>query len=278
MNLIPQHNNAAKTISSIVSELEQQFCLTLCFAMKNLQTGTVLQHNPHEPCKSASIIKLPILVHIAMAVYEGELNWYQPILLNEAEKVAGSGVLSQLCAGLELTLKDVCMLMTIVSDNTATNMLIELLGKSVVNQRMRKLGLQKTTLFRKAYSPDNEESKLFGLGVTTPDEMIRLLTLLHSSDHIPAAAAMSVVEFLKRQQCRDSIPRFLSDTWGYAGKTGALDSVRNDVAIVTSPEGVNYALAVFTQDIKEILWTPENAGELAIAHLAHILLNEFANL
>ena len=218
------------------------------------------------------MIKLSILVHAAMAVGEGALSWTEPLILTDEEKVAGSGVLTQLGAGLSLSLRDVCVLMTIVSDNTATNMLIERLGVAPVNERMRSLGLPLTTLYRKSYTPDTDASREFGLGMTTPDEMVDLLQILADGRAGSSAVSEEVLSILAGQCLRDSVPRALPPDWKYAGKPGGIDGVRNDVALVTAPDGRKFALAVFCQDLQDLQWTPDNAGVLAIGRVTRALL------
>ena len=215
-----------------VRELEQECGGTLHFAVKDLQTGDMIGWNSSHKCKTASVIKLPVLAHVAYCVREGSLIWDEPLTLTEAEKVDGSGVLTQLTAGLQLSLRDVCTLMTIVSDNTATNMVIEHVGVDAINARMRSLGLPITTCFRKAYSPDTEAGREYGLGVTTPEEMLDLMVWLADNKIGDESTNKVILNILAGQFYRDAIPRLLPSDWKYMGKTGAIDAVRNDVGLM----------------------------------------------
>lgn len=244
----------------------------LCFAFKDLQTQETLLYRADHKCQTASIIKLPILVHAALAVREGELRWEEKLTLTASEKVGGSGVLTHLTAGLEMSLRDLCVLMTIVSDNTATNMVIEHLGAEPVTARMRSLGLPLTTLYRKSYSPDTEASRLYGLGMTTPQEMLDLVLLLAEGKIGDAETSKELLTILEAQAYRDGIPRHLPEDYKYAGKTGAIDAVRNDVGLVISPEGNQFALSVFCQQLLRSLWTADNPGLEAIAELSRYLV------
>ncbi len=260
------------TFQADVAEIERTSGGQLCFVARDLQTGATLMRNAERKCKTASVIKLPILVHVALAVHEGELSWEEPLTLTDEEKVGGSGVLTQLTAGLHISLRDVCTLMTVVSDNTGTNMVIERVGIESINARMRSLGLPVTTCFRKAYSPDTEESKPYGLGVTTPAEMLRLLTLLTEGKIGNAEISQDILKIMEGQHYRDCIPRLLPEEWKYAGKTGAIDPVRNDVGLVTTPTGDRYALSLFCQDLPIVQWTADNPGMIALARLARRIL------
>jgi beta-lactamase class A len=255
-----------------VAAIERDSGGQLSFAVRDLQTGATLRYHAERKCKTASVIKLPILTHTALAVAEGGARWEEKLVLTQEEKVPGAGVLTQLTAGLEISLRDVCMLMTILSDNTGTNMVLEHVGITPVNERMRSLGLPVTTCFRKGYASDEGTNNPYGWGVTTPDEMLHLLTLLAEGKVGNSAVSAEIVSFLAEQHYRDSIPRFLPADWKYAGKTGGLDHLRNDVGLVTTPDGSRFALALFCQEIPTVLWTPENTGEMALARLARRIL------
>ena len=262
----------AAGLATDIQAIESDSGGMLCMTARNLRTGQSVRHNGDRRCKTASVIKLPILVHAAMAEAEGKLAWSDQLTLTDAEKVGGSGVLTQLTAGLELTLRDVCVLMTIVSDNTATNMLIEHLGVDPINARIRSLGLPLTTLYRKSYTPDTEASRPYGLGMTTPDEMADLCQTLAENRAGDAEVSKTVLDILKGQTLRDSIPRVLPEEWKYAGKTGGVDGVRNDVGLVTAPDGTQFALALFFQDLADLTWTPDNAGLIALGRVTSRLL------
>lgn len=263
---------AGATFYEAAATIERECGGQISFAVSDLQTGATARSFAERKCKTASVIKLPILVHTALSVAEGTLRWDDRLTLTEAEKVPGAGVLTQLSAGLEIALRNVCMLMIILSDNTGTNMVLEHVGIAPVNERMRALGLPITTCFRKGYAPDDGATNPYGWGVTTPEEMLRLLTLLAEGKVGDSAVSAEIVSFLAEQHYRNSIPRFLPTDWKYAGKTGGLDQVRNDVGLVTTPDGNRYALALFCQAIPTVLWTPENPGELALARLARLAL------
>ena len=261
-------------LDALVYQLQRECGGTLHFGVKDLQTEDTLGWNWDEKCKTASIIKLPILVHVAYCVREGSLRWDEPLTLTETEKVDGSGVLTQLTAGLQLSLRDVCTLMTVVSDNTGTNMVIEHVGVEAINARMRSLDLPITTCFRKAYSPDTEAGKQYGLGVTTPQEMLSLMVRLATNEIGDEATNKDILNILAGQFYRDAIPRLLPEDWKYMGKTGAIDPVRNDVGLVESGDGRRYVLSLFCQNLPIVQWTADNPGLLALAKLTRRLLLE----
>ena len=265
------HNLDAATFAA-VERIEADSGGMLAFVVQDLQTGERSLYRAEHRCQTASVIKFPMLIHVALAAQEGLLNWSEKLRLTDAEKVGGAGVLTQLTSGTDWTLRDLCVLMTIVSDNTATNMVIEHVGTEPINARMRALGLPLTTLYRKSYALDTDASREYGLGMTTPQEMLDLLLLLAEGRIGDAALSREILTMMEAQSHRDGIPRYLPEDWKYAGKTGAVNAVRNDVAIVTAPDGRRFALALFCQQLPTIQWTAENPGLLALARLSRRLL------
>jgi beta-lactamase class A len=255
-------------LQSLIATLERESGGRLAFACHDLQSDRRFGHRAAEPVPTASVIKLPILVHVALAVAEGELSWGGELALSDGVKVPGTGILKQLSAGLPLSVRDLCVLMTALSDNTATNMLLDLMGIPAINQRMAALGYQRTRLLRRAFTPDTPASRPYGLGVTTADEMADLLARIARRELGDAAAADTVLELLAMQQDRAAIPRLLPQGWAFAGKSGSNEDLRNDVGLLTSPDGRRFALAVFCTDLPSVDWSVENAGLLAIARLA----------
>ncbi len=252
-------------------QLERACGGQLNFVFHNLQTGTIMSQRPQHKVKTASVIKLPLLVHVALSVHEGVLRWNTLLTLTDQVKSAGTGILNGMTAGVQLPLHDVCYLMTVLSDNTATDMLIDYIGIEPVNQRMQQLGFAQTILFKKAYVPDTSASVPYGMGVTTAHEMAALLAQIANATLGNVKATDEIYAMLLAQQDRTAIPRYLPAGWQYAGKSGSMPDVRNDVGIVTAPDGRRFVLALFCQQL-QVQWTVDDAGLVALARLAHQLL------
>jgi beta-lactamase class A len=265
------------SIKQAIEEITTGFEGVLSFAAKDLQTGRTLLHRADRKCPTASVIKVPILVHILLLAQEGDISLDEIVVLREADKTPGTGILTQLSPGLTLTLRDCCTLMIALSDNTATNMLIDRVGIDAVNARMRSLGYAETTLFRKVFAtgkPVSAANKRYGLGVTTAREMVCLLSEIHSCK-IGEEVCGQLRSILGKQQYREGIPRLLPAGCKFQGKNGAIDHVRNDVGIVTAPNGHEIALAVFCQKMPRVLWTVDNPGHVMIAKVAQAVVREF---
>ncbi|HEX3143615.1 MAG TPA: serine hydrolase, partial [Pyrinomonadaceae bacterium] len=187
---------------------------------------------------------------------------------------SGSGILPEMSDGLRLSLQDCVRLMMLLSDNTATNMVLDYLGTDSVNERMNSLGFKSTRLMRRVGSGgDTREGKIadnkrFGLGATTPHEMVDILEKLERGQIINATASKEMIDLMKREQARFAIGRTIPDT--VATKYGALDALRSCVGIVYSKQG-RIAMAITVDDMP-VNWSVDNAGYLMMSKLSLILV------
>jgi beta-lactamase class A len=269
---------------------------------QNLRTGDTAALAPDLPVKTASVIKLAILLDAAEQIRAGQASFEDNLTLTKENQAPGSGVLGQLTAPITLCLRDVLHLMIAVSDNTAANMAIDRLGLAHINATLRAAGLKQTVLYKKVFVPAEEpmaaEQKLgaarFGLGKTTAREMASLLERFAECrlalDGGAAKAGIgpqdgplcgAMLHMLRSQQDRDGIPRYLEalDTSGrgsaIANKTGALNQVRNDVALIATRDGP-IVVAAFTWDNEDQRWTGDNEGEKTLARLAAAIVGRWA--
>ena len=251
---------------------------------KNLDTGASIGIRESEPVRTASTIKLPIMLAVFDAVARGEAKWTEPLTVAAAEKVSGSGVLaSEISDGVRLPLGDVVHLMIVLSDNTATNMVLERFGADAVNGYLDKLGIKTTRALRKVMGktasgwsaagklPENEK---YGLGVTTPRDMVAMLEKLERGEIVSPEASREMIAILKRCQDDTGIRRRFAGV-PVANKTGALDALRADAGIVYSPGG-RIAMSITVDGMPKADYRPDNAGSLLIADLAKMLVEGLA--
>lgn len=261
-----------------------------------LNTGRSVSLDADRPVQTASVIKLALLYEAMEEVKSGKLRWDQKITLKPGDAVSGSGVLTFFDAPLTLTLKDVLSMMVIVSDNTATNLAIDTIGVGAVNARMEEIGLHSTHLYKRVMKPPTEpmpaDQAKFGLGKTTAREMAALMTRIGRCQLEPGEAPQTLspadtavcdvaLSMLRNQFYRNTIPRFLegvdtSETGSaIASKTGSLDAVRNDVAIVAGKSGP-MVISVFTYNNEDTSWTTDNTGERMIADAAREIVQAWS--
>jgi beta-lactamase class A len=267
----------------------------------NLRTGQTAALSPDTPVKTASVIKLGILLDAAEQIRAGQASFDEKLTLTKPNQVEGSGVLGELTPPLPLTLRDTLLLMVILSDNTATNLAIDRLGLDHINATLRAAGLKQTVLYKKVYVPATgpmpPDQPLYGLGKTTAREMASImerfatcnLSLSTSASNEKLAAPQvpqavvcaSILDMLRHQQDRDSLPRYLEtlDTSeagsAIANKTGALDAVRNDVALIASKNGP-IVIAAFTWDNTDQRWTGDNEAEQTLGKLAKAVVDRWS--
>jgi beta-lactamase class A len=251
-----------------------------------LNTGKTAAIDADHPVQTASVIKLAILFEAMEQVRAGKAHWDEKLTLTKGDGVSGSGVLTFFDTPLTLTLKDVLTMMVIVSDNTATNLAIDRFGVDTVNARIAWLGLKDTHLYKKigkpATGPMPADQPKFGLGKTTAREMATIMERIgrcqlgdagESSQLGDAPICQVGLTMLRNQFYRDTIPRYLekldsSETGsGIASKSGSLNAVRNDVAIVTGKSGP-MVLSIFTYENEDKSWTVDNQAEMMVARLA----------
>ena len=165
------------SVRSIVDEVDGVMGVTI----EDLKSGERLSLNGDLVFTQASAIKLPLLVELFRQAEDGRHDLDAPVTLTEGDVVPGSGVLRRLTAGqVTMTLLDIATLMIIVSDNTATNMIIDRVGMDQVNETMARLGLGETKLQRKMMDADAWSENRENL--STPNEQAKLLALLVDPD------------------------------------------------------------------------------------------------
>jgi beta-lactamase class A len=258
----------------------------------NLVTGEEILVNAAARFPAASTIKVAVMLEAYHAASEGRLPLDAILTLRDADKVGGSGVLKGLHEGLQLTARDLIHLMIVLSDNTATNMLVDRLGTATIDERLASYGLQDTRLFRPTFRdgradvlPDLERE--FGLGMTTPVEMARLMALIANGKAVSAASAASMLSTLRDQQDRSMIPRLLPEDSGVevgnksgtdqekqAGPDGIRRHVRGDAAVVTAP-GLRYAIAIYARQVQDTRWGVENDAVVMGARISRAIFEYF---
>ena len=267
-----------------ISDRLQGFPAKVTIYARNLKTGETFSRQGDEPVRTASTIKLPIMIECFWEAAENKLNLAEPIELLDNEKVNGSGILQELTSGIKLPIRDLIDVMIVLSDNTATNLILNRIGGNAVNARMASLGLTQTRVMRKILrdAPSGvttegalPENKRWGLGRSSPHEMVMLLEKLYRGELVNKEASDAMLAILKHQRDRAGIARNRKDVT-VAEKTGALDALRSDVAIAYSPAG-DIAIAITVDGLAEPNWSPDNPGLLMISSLSEILIDGLNN-
>jgi len=243
---------------------------------KNLDTGETYNFNGDERVRTASTIKIAVMIEAFARVNEGKAKWTDEVVLTKEKKVSGSGILSDLSDGLHLTLRDAVNLMMMLSDNTATNLVLDVLTTDAVNARMESLGFKNIKIMRKVGSGGESmagkdpENKKYGLGMATPREMVLVMERLDRGEIISPAVSKEMIELMKNEQARYAIGRDLWDV-PLASKYGALDHLRSSIGILYTKNG-KIAMAISCDDMPEIMWSVDNPAYVLMSRLSEVLV------
>ncbi len=266
------------TLDSRVRAEIARFNGSVSLFAKNLETGKTYNFGGDKRVPTASTIKVAVMIEAFARVAEGKAKWNDELVLTKEKKVGGAGILPVFADGLRLTLRDAITLMMVLSDNTATNLVIDVLTADAVNARMDSLGMKETRLMRRVFGGGEsaegkkQENKIFGLGRTTPREMVALVEKLERGEVISSAASKEMIELMKREQGTNGIWR---EQWRLpkATKSGALDALRSNVGILYHPRG-RIALAITCSEMPETAWTVDNPGLVLMSRLSEIVTEE----
>lgn len=240
------------------------------FAIKDLSTGESFFRNPDTVFPQASSIKLTILLELLRQEQEGKLSLDEKHTIRRSETVAGDPILYMLGDGtVTMSLRDIATFMVVLSDNSATNILIDRVGMANVNAEIARLGLKETKLRR--HMMDLEAAKQGNENVATPREMMTLLEKVHAGEALDAAHTAEyfrLLELPKESEFHTALP----DTVKIADKPGSLEAVRCDSGIVEIP-GHPFVMTVMTTYLAN-----EAEGVRAIEDVAHLAYAYFDRL
>ena len=231
------------------------------YAIVDLTSGERIGHLEHATFPTASAIKLAIVYELFKQAEEKKINLDETLTLDRKQAVGGTGVLVEMGTPT-LSIRDYAVLMVTLSDNTATNVLIDRLGMSAIAARMQGLGLNGTKLRR--HMMDTAAARRGDENVSTPDELARLLKTMN--DGMPAA-----IELLKKPK-ENRLRKGLPEGVASADKSGELEGVRVDAGIVFA-KNRPYVLCVMTSFLKD-----EAEGERSITDISRTAYEYFSRL
>lgn len=241
-------------------------------SVRDLATGEGVSIRGGEPFPTASLIKVSVLVALLEEVRSGRARLDERVPLRPEERVGGSGVLKHMGAGFTLSLEDAAWLMIVLSDNTATNLLLDRIGIETAWRKMDALGLHGTRVYRKAFSsnatsPLPDSAARYGLGVTTPDETTALFALLHRGRAVSPAMDSLAIAMLRANQDASKLVRWLPGSIPVAHKSGDIERARSDCGILYTP-AAPIALCVMTRENQDTRFAVDNPAHLLMGRIA----------
>ncbi len=238
------------------------------YTVHNLDTGERLERRGDETFPTASLIKVAVLVTVFDLVEQKKLSLDDPLTVLKIDKVPGSGQLQFLHDNATVTVRDAAWLMTTISDNTATNLLLDRIIIRRVWDKMEKLGLPHTKVHSKSFLRNSsvamDSSVKYGLGVTTPNEMARLFALLADGKAVSPAADSAMLVILAHNEDFSKLQRFV-DGLDVPHKTGDTDQVRTECALF--PLQSRVAVCVLTKENEDKRYMIDNEAQAMMARM-----------
>jgi beta-lactamase class A len=270
-----------EVIDHILQVLSQRAQGTLGVAARNLETGEEITWQAERSMPTASTFKFPLLFEVFAQAEAGTLNLDERVPLLAQDQVGGSGALRDLLPGLQPTLRDLAMLMIVVSDNSATNMLLERVGGPVaVNAAMKALDLPSIVVNRRLMFSAAPRGPV---AEAAPQDMMKLAVMLAEGRLVSAEASREMRAIMARQHDHDQFPRYLA-LLPYAedneqprllrvfNKTGAIGGLRADAGLVQVGDERTIAFSLVCDTGPDETYRSENPAAVINGLVGRVLL------
>ncbi|KAF0135073.1 MAG: beta-lactamase [Candidatus Saganbacteria bacterium] len=232
----------------------------------DLKSGCELSIGGSREFPAASVAKLPVMAAAYHLSQNGIINLNNKIQFREADRMEGSGVLRWMKAGRSYTIFNLIRLMIVLSDNSATKMLVDCIGAPVVNGYLAEAGITKTRITDHTMLVEPPSAEV---NMTTPYEMAVLVRKIFKQDGFNKESARQMLSFMKSQKYRWGIWRGVPPGVIVADKTGNLEKILNDVGIVYTKNGC-YILSIFTHG-----YAKQRDARIMINEISKVVYEEY---
>ena len=258
----PRAGDLRAKLGRDLNQMVAQFDGVMSLALLDPAGGDTVAINADLPMPQASSIKIAVLLEVLRQAQAGKLHLDERVEIRKAQFAGGSGVLQDFGDGTSaLSLRDLAALMMVVSDNTATNILIDRVGQAQVNETLQSLGFAHTRLLRRMIQPEEERRGVEN--VSTAREMAGLVAQLYSGKLLDEKHTALAIDLLKNEKDAPTpLGRGLPPGVALASKPGSLPGVRCESGVVLL-EGRPYVLSVMTTYAAD-----DAAAERAIADVS----------
>lgn len=246
--------------------------------------GTVLKINAQETFETASCCKVFILGTLFDEVEKGNKSLSDMLSYTKDNFINGSGILRSLDFGVTMTAKNVATLMIIISDNIATNMMIDYLGIDTINAFIQKQGLKNTVLHNKI-----DFDKYDKLGTTTPEDYAAMFERIAKGELVSAKASEQMLEIFKMQHYNSmltgNLPAYFLDSEDtgdeeliyVASKSGSMNACRNDGGIVSTPYG-KYVIVLMNKNFSDPIYYSGHPATVFGAKISRLIFDQYLAL
>lgn len=249
------------------------------YSIIDIDNNVRMSRRGDETFPTASLIKVPILVTVYDLVAKGQLSLSDPLTVLKIDQVPGSGVLQYMHNGMELSVEDAAWLMITLSDNTATNLLLDRIIIRRVWAKMDSLGLHNTKVHSKSFlriaSVAMDSSVKYGLGVTTPNEMARLFELMALGKAVNPSADSAMLHMLENNENYEKLQRF---NYGVraAHKSGETDQVRTECSLFYLRNRI--VVCALSKENKDTRYAIDAEAHLTIARIGEAIVNAWGGV
>jgi beta-lactamase class A len=249
------------------------------YSIIDLETGARLSRRGDETFPTASLIKVGILVTVFDLVAKGRLSLDDDLTVLKIDQVPGSGVAQYFHNGAVITVRDAVYLMITISDNTATNLLLDRIIIRRMWDKMESLGLHHTKVHSKSFLRNSsvamDSSVKYGLGVTTPNEMAQLFELLAQGKAVNPAADSTMLEIMEHNQNGEMLQRYI-DGARAAHKDGETNQVRTECSLWYLRNRI--IACVLTKENADQRWVTDNEGEITLAKMGDAIVKAWGGV
>ena len=245
----------------------------------DMDNGVRMSRRGDETFSTASLIKVGILVTVYDLVAKGDLSLDDPLTVLKIDQVPGSGIIQFLHNGTILTVHDAAWLMITISDNTATNLLLDRIIIRRMWDKMEALGLHHTKVHSKSFRRNSsvavDSSVKYGLGVTTPNEMAHLFELLAMGKAVNPKADSAMLDILEHNTMDAMLQRFVYGARA-AHKDGETDQVRTECSLFYLRNRV--IACVLTKENKDTRYAIDSEAQVTIARMGEAIVNAWGGV
>jgi beta-lactamase class A len=249
------------------------------YSVIDLESGERISRRGDETFPTASLIKVAILVTLYDLVSKGRISLDDPLTVLKIDQVPGSGVVQFLHNGTVLTVHDAAWLMCTISDNTATNLLLDRIIIRRVWDKMDSLGLHHTRVHSKTFLRSSsvalDSSAKYGFGVTTPNEMAHLFELMAQGKAVNPTADSTMLDILEHNGTDFMLQRYASGARA-AHKDGEDNAVKTECTLWYLRNRV--IACVLTKENKDQRWILDNEPQLTMANMGLAIINAFGGV
>jgi beta-lactamase class A len=283
-------------------------------SLLHIESGAEININADDSFPMASVLKIPVLCAAFREMATGAFTLDDRWELTYPLKNIGSGILTYLQEGLQPTVRDLLTLMMIISDNTATDMIMRRLGVAQIAAYMQALGVSNIHMVfdirgifddvfgyemadpdryfgdwtkKRTAPPTNRDAYAYKGGsnnnAATPRDITRLCAMIYRGEVVDRAACDEMLHILLQQQLNQRLPRFLPYGIPFAHKTGTLSGIRNDAGVLYATDTDHIAMTVFSRwdanavgEDKVAEWALTDAIDSAFGHIGKLVYTHYS--